>query len=367
MVTDFHPRRVEVISAVWSVAGATRAVSADFIASKHGKACQEEPGKATARTPGNPRVPAPGPPPAQTLSRTGPRQKARRAPVDLSDPADIRFRTLARCLTAQNPGDIDSIMSALLFCVRRLFDLIVTLLLWTCYLSLFFLIFFPIYAGAFFFASEREPAFQRINCSFYRGFFALLRILAPRLRVSVQDDISSIRSSVIVCNHLSYLDPILMISLLRRQKTIVKGVFFRVPFVSWVVRISGYIPATGEPALVPLMMERIEGMEGYLASGGNLFVFPEGTRSRDGRLGSFSKGAFSIARRCRAPIHILRIQNTGALWSPGRFLFNATEKIEIRVRRIGTLLPDYESGSFSLQHLMEEVRSRYQEPEATLR
>jgi 1-acyl-sn-glycerol-3-phosphate acyltransferase len=269
-------------------------------------------------------------------------------------------------LTAQNPGDLGSIMSAPLFFLRRLFDLTVTLLLWTCYLLGFFVIFYPVYLAAFLFASHRETAFQHINCFFYRGFFVLLRILAPRLKLHVHDDISSIRSSVIVCNHLSYLDPILMISLLRGQKTIVKGVFFKVPFLSWVVRVSGYIPATGDPALVPLMMERIEGMEKYLSSGGNLFVFPEGTRSRDGRLGSFSKGAFSIARRCRAPIHVLRIQNTNALWPPGQFLFNATEKIEIHVRRIGTLVPDYESGSFSVQHLMEEVRSRYLEPESTL-
>jgi 1-acyl-sn-glycerol-3-phosphate acyltransferase len=112
------------------------------------------------------------------------------------------------------------------------------------------------------------------------------------------------------------------------------------------------------------MMERIEGMKDYLSSGGNLFVFPEGTRSRDGRLGPFNKGAFSIARHCRAPIHILRIRNTNALWPPGTFLFNVTKKVEIEVRRVATLRPDYQSPSFSLQHLMEEVRSRLREPEA---
>ena len=56
-----------------------------------------------------------------------------------------------------------------------------------------------------------------------------------------------------------------------------------------------------------MMIEQMETMPNYLASGGNLFVFPEGTRSRDGKLGALNNGAFKIARLCRAPIYVLQI------------------------------------------------------------
>ena len=44
------------------------------------------------------------------------------------------------------------------------------------------------------------------------------------------------------------------------------------------------------------MIERIDTMDNFLANGGNLFIFPEGTRSRDGTIGRLNKGAFNIAR-----------------------------------------------------------------------
>ena len=48
---------------------------------------------------------------------------------------------------------------------------------------------------------------------------------------------------------------------------------------------AGYLPATATGRFAGLMLARMETMPAYLASGGNLFVFPEGTRSRDGQVG----------------------------------------------------------------------------------
>ena len=57
-------------------------------------------------------------------------------------------------------------------------------------------------------------------------------------------------------------------------------------------------------------------MGDYLSSGGNLFIFPEGTRSRDGKIGKFNDGAFKIAKRFEAPIKVLQIKNTNGLFTP---------------------------------------------------
>jgi 1-acyl-sn-glycerol-3-phosphate acyltransferase len=236
-------------------------------------------------------------------------------------------------------------------------DLAATLLLWSYFTVGFIILFAPFYLAAVLLSENREISFQRLNHYFYRGFFFLVRILIPGQKWRIADEIKSIRSSVIVCNHLSYLDPLLLISLFPRHKTIVKSTFFSVPIFGWMLKQSGYIPSASEGNLSELMIERINAMDGYLASGGNLFIFPEGTRSRDGSVGRLNKGAFKIARLCRKPIRILHIRNTNKLFTPGKFLFNTWVSNTITVEQITNLMPDYKSGDFSISELVSQVRS----------
>jgi 1-acyl-sn-glycerol-3-phosphate acyltransferase len=93
-----------------------------------------------------------------------------------------------------------------------------------------------------------------------------------------------------------------------------------------------------------------------LAGGGNLFIFPEGTRSLDGELHPFDKGAFRIARLCGAPIMVVSIKNTHKLYPPGAFLFNTRDDMIVEMRLVGSIHPDYESADFSLSRLMIETR-----------
>ncbi len=240
---------------------------------------------------------------------------------------------------------------------KFLADLFVTLLLWFYYIPGFLLFFSPFYLLVLIFSRNREAAFQRLNSLFYRSFFGLVRFILPRVRFEISPGVSAIRSSVILCNHLSYLDPILLISLFPASKTIVKSDIFRIPIFGGLLRQSGYLPSLTEESNIAQVTQQVQGMKEYLAAGGNLFVFPEGTRSRDGRISPFNKGAFRIARICQAPICVLSIRNTHRLFPPGRFLFNTTESFTISVKQAGRLEPDYENPSFSLTALMEKVRT----------
>lgn len=248
-------------------------------------------------------------------------------------------------------------MTDLLRHIKPAGDAFVTFLLWFYYIPGWLLLCPVFYGLAYFFSSNREFAFQQLNHLFHRSFFLLLRIITPGLTWQVQKEIREIRSSVIVSNHLSYLDPILLVSLLARQKTVVKSDFFSYPVFGWLLKTSGYLPSTADGEFSPLMIERVEAMADYLAAGGNLFVFPEAHRSRDGRIGHFSKGVFTIARRCRAPIVVLSISNTDRLFPPDRFLFNTCVPNTVEVSITARLTPDYESGDFSLSGLMAEVRT----------
>jgi 1-acyl-sn-glycerol-3-phosphate acyltransferase len=239
-------------------------------------------------------------------------------------------------------------------------DLFVTLFLWLYFTIGYFILFSPFYLFSFLFSKNLEKSFQKINQRFFKSFFIVLRIITPGLNIDIHDDVYSIRSSVILCNHISYLDPILLISLFEKQKTIVKNTFLKVPIFGWVLKTSGYLSATTDETFTSLMLDRIETMETYLSSGGNVFIFPEGTRSRDGKIGRFNKGAFTIAKRCRAPIEVLMITNTNRLFQPGKFLFNTCIPNTIEVKRIGSLLPEYTSDSFSIYTLMEQVRQVFE-------
>lgn len=248
-------------------------------------------------------------------------------------------------------------MMILLRYVKPFWDVFETVLLWIYYVLGWLLLFAPFYVLANFFSLNREFAFQRLNHLFYRSFFLLLDLVTPGLAWRVQKGIREIRSSVIVSNHLSYLDPILLVSLFARQKTVVRCDFFSYPVFGWLLRTSGYLPSTADGEFSPLMIERVEAMADYLAAGGNFFVFPEAHRSRDNRIGPFSRGVFTIARRCRAPIVVLSIRNTDRLFPPDRFLFNTCVPNTVDVSIIARLRPDYDADDFSLSGLMGQVRA----------
>ena len=220
---------------------------------------------------------------------------------------------------------------------KPLADILIPLVAWT-YFTLGFVIFFaPLYMTAALFSRDRQGRFQRLNHHFYRWFFRLTGAITPGLSYRIPDAVRAIRGSVIVSNHISYLDPILLISLYPRQKTIVKRTFFRVPIFGRVIRQSGYLPSATDGDLDLLMIEQMEKMPDFLADGGNLFIFPEGTRSRNGRIGRFNPGAFKIAGRCNVPIQVLRIRNTDRLFPPGGFRFNTCVANTITVERVGSI------------------------------
>jgi len=240
-------------------------------------------------------------------------------------------------------------------------DCIATLVCWAWF-TLGFIIFFSWrYLFAALLTRDVEHVYQRLNSQFYRIFFRIVRMTAPRQRMEIDEKVAAIRSSVIVCNHLSYLDPLFLIALFPQQRTIVKTRFFAMPIFGWIITRAGYLPATSEGPFARLMIRQMESMPSYLQAGGNLFVFPEGTRSRDGRLGDFNKGAFKIARMCRAPIYVLEIRNTDKLFTPGRFLFNTRIKNTISVTIIDCIDPDYQHHPPSTAALEQRVRQAYSE------
>lgn len=216
-------------------------------------------------------------------------------------------------------------------------SVLVTLLLWT-YFTLGYIIFFaPWYVFYLVFRKDIESSYQKMNHLFYRYFFLLAQWIIPGLKLDIDPEVLDIRSCVLVCNHQSYLDPILLISMYDKHKTIVKDRFFKIPIFGWILRKSGYIPSDSQGELGLLTIEQMEKMPFFLESGGNLFVFPEGTMSWGSDIGKFYPGAFKIAKRFNVGIKILSIQNTQELFPPGQFFFNTDISAPVRVQLLGSI------------------------------
>jgi len=236
-------------------------------------------------------------------------------------------------------------------------DAAVTLTLWTYFTLGFVVLFAPFHLLAVALAPDRARACQRINHLFFRGFFRLCRVLMPLQRWQVDPALAGVAGSVVVCNHLSYIDPLLMIALFPRHTTIVKDRLFRIPVLGLVLRLAGYLASTSLGPEAGRTLGHLERMPGFLAGGGNLFVFPEGTRSRDGAVGPLNAGAFKIARFCRAPVAVAAIENTQRLFTPGRFLFDTCRANTITVKLLAQFTPAYDRPDFSAKALMAQVRA----------
>jgi 1-acyl-sn-glycerol-3-phosphate acyltransferase len=114
--------------------------------------------------------------------------------------------------------------------------------------------------------------------------------------------------AVIVSNHLSLVDILVLYGLYRPFKWVSKATVFKVPFVGWNMVLNDYVRLVrGDRESIRSMMEHCRA---HLARGSPVLIFPEGTRSRDGRLQPFKDGAFRLAFETGAPVIPIAIQGT---------------------------------------------------------
>ncbi len=110
------------------------------------------------------------------------------------------------------------------------------------------------------------------------------------------------RGTLIVSNHPSLIDVVLLISAMRRAQCIVKAQIWRNPFMRGVVTATGYIKNSDETEKL------LEDCATVLQAGNNLIIFPEGSRTVPGQAMKLHRGVANIAIRARAPIRIVNIE-----------------------------------------------------------
>ncbi len=113
---------------------------------------------------------------------------------------------------------------------------------------------------------------------------------------------------VVVANHQSFLDIFLLSNIPHEMKWVAKRSLFRIPWIGWCFYLSGDIPVErGDAASAVKVMARARR---YLDGGMSVMMFPEGTRSLDGKLLPFKAGAFKLAVDAGVPVLPIAVSGT---------------------------------------------------------
>ena len=145
-----------------------------------------------------------------------------------------------------------------------------------------------------------------------------VRLVGVKIEVVGLEKLDWHRTYIFMCNHVSNLDPpIVMPVIPRRTSVLVKKELFRVPLLGWAMRLTSLVPVdrSNREAAVASLRRAAD----VLKSGINITVWPEGTRSPDGRLQSFKKGPFYLAMESGVPIVPITLAGTHAIWPKGEF------------------------------------------------
>jgi 1-acyl-sn-glycerol-3-phosphate acyltransferase len=172
-----------------------------------------------------------------------------------------------------------------------------------------------------------------------------------RLHISGEKIANPRNPYVVVCNHQSLADIPLVSNLPWEMKWISKKELFTLPFVGWMMRLSADIPVdrknprSGAQALIKAQK--------FLERRCSVMIFPEGTRTNDGRVRKFSDGAFHLAIRAKIPILPLVIEGSHDCIPKHSWKFGKPSEIFLKV------LPPIDTSMLSMNdvgHLRDRVR-----------
>ena len=141
--------------------------------------------------------------------------------------------------------------------------------------------------------------------------WARIAMFASGCRTEIRGAENLLRDSgqIIVANHQSAFDIYALTAYLPVQiRWIAKEMLFKIPVLGWGMRASGYISIDRENP--KKAMRALQAAARNIREGRTIVIFPEGTRTYDGRLLEFKKGVFHIAKRSRAHIVPLTIDGT---------------------------------------------------------
>ncbi len=198
---------------------------------------------------------------------------------------------------------------------------------------------------------RRLVALHRFTC-FWASLYTWFNPAWP-VRVQGRERIRPRATYVMVVNHQSLLDILVLFRLFTHFKWVSKIENFWIPFICWNMLLNRYIRLTrGKPQSVRHMLNACEKT---LGRGSSIMMFPEGTRSPNGQIRDFKPGAFMLAKRTQRPILPIVVTGTADALPKRGFVLQGKHRIQIQVL---DEIPYEEFAQVPVETLARDVRER---------
>jgi 1-acyl-sn-glycerol-3-phosphate acyltransferase len=145
-----------------------------------------------------------------------------------------------------------------------------------------------------------------------------VRLAGVRIHEVGRENIKQGQNYIFMSNHASNLDPPIEIPRIQQRcSVLVKKELFRVPILGTGMHLARLVPVdrSNREAAIESVREGVE----VLRTGLNMMIYPEGTRTPDGKLLPFKKGPFHLAIESGVPVLPLTILGTYEAWPKHRF------------------------------------------------
>jgi 1-acyl-sn-glycerol-3-phosphate acyltransferase len=207
---------------------------------------------------------------------------------------------------------------------------------------------------------DRHPMRVRTARVFRRLGPLVAKVNPWRICITGREHIETGRVYVIVSNHQSFADIPLISHLHLDSKWLAKAELMRIPVLGWMMRAAGDIGVhrsdRRKAAQALLQCARC------LNRGISVVFFPEGTRSKDGRILAFNDGPFQLALRENVPVLPLVVEGTGSALPRSTWRFGGTQDVHLTV-----LPPVVPEGFQATAELRDAVRQRMVDQLARMR
>jgi 1-acyl-sn-glycerol-3-phosphate acyltransferase len=191
----------------------------------------------------------------------------------------------------------------------------------------------PLYVMALLIWMMTYPFDKRMKwLHMYTCFWASIYtwVMPPwRIRVEGREHVRKNATYMVVSNHQSLLDILVIFRLFFHFKWVSKIENFRLPLIGWNMILNRYIRLKrGDKESIEQMMIKCEER---IDEGSSVFIFPEGTRSPDGEVKKFKTGAFQLALKKQIPILPVVISGTNNALPKYSLSFTGIKKIFIKI------------------------------------
>lgn len=157
---------------------------------------------------------------------------------------------------------------------------------------------------------------------------ALVKHARIELSVHGRENVDWSRAYLVMSNHQSHYDiPVLFHVVPKSMRGLAKKELFRVPIWGRAMRDAGFIAIDRTDREKAIASLKRAGR--LVAEGVNLWLAPEGTRSRSGKLGPLKKGGFHLALETGTPILPIAISGTHAILPPETWTVNRGKKVTV--------------------------------------